>query len=682
VLKHRRLFFLLAIVAVSCVAVREGVQYKEPFRGRWWNYYDRGRWLLDQESWADAEQDLRVALGGRSKDQFWPRTYGLHFLPEYFPHRELGIVLYHQERLSEAISELDTSWSQQPSARAAYYLDEVRAKLIESSNADATPPEIEIISPKSASPVAAIKTELVGVVRDDTFVKGITIDGSPYLVEVSAKEIPFSHAITLLPGDNEIEMVAEDLTGKRTTRVVRIESDVDGPAMSFDAPVEVPGSVTGVAFDPAGVASVRIAGKPASLSAEEAGLVKFSVDLARADLTPPLQYESGDSYGNITRGRLPLDTLVLSSLPPQFVFASRNPAVAQVSDGVQALILGGEVLALSTSTSKDGSVATPEIDFENLRDGQRYLKDNVHVRLDIYAPNPIREAVLKGSPLRPIRGRKTLHITRNIPLDVGENQISASATDVEGLVGEKSVTIERDETKVEELESKLNIAIPGIVWQGNIPARGDELEVMRSRFSRELDKLDRFGKVLDRDDLGLILDEQELNLLLVDKKKRLVQGEIKTADVMFIGRARRDPEIIEIVMQAFSTETGIEIASADVAGRANDTDELEQRIRKLAQLIEQEFPRVQGGISLVKDPKTFVATLGKADRVKQSMKYVVYRYGEEIINPITNESQGRDTDIVCEALIRSVAENASTAETSEEALGGNTIERGHFVVTK
>ena len=112
--KHRRrLYFLLAIVAMSCLPVREGVQYKGRFRGRWWNYYDRGRWFLDQESWEEAEQDLRVALGGRSRDQFWPRTYGLHFLPEYFPHRELGVALYGQGRLTEAIDQLETSVDQQ-----------------------------------------------------------------------------------------------------------------------------------------------------------------------------------------------------------------------------------------------------------------------------------------------------------------------------------------------------------------------------------------------------------------------------------------------------------------------------------------------------------------------------------------------------------------------------------------
>jgi hypothetical protein len=59
------------------------------FRGRWWNYYERGVSLADKHLWNDAETDLREALRQRGQDQRRARTYGMHFL-DYFPHRELG----------------------------------------------------------------------------------------------------------------------------------------------------------------------------------------------------------------------------------------------------------------------------------------------------------------------------------------------------------------------------------------------------------------------------------------------------------------------------------------------------------------------------------------------------------------------------------------------------------------
>ena len=65
---------------------RNGLQYgvtEGRFRGRWWNYYERGRSFIEGGFSEEAERDLRAALKGRSRDQLWPRTYGLHFVPEY-----------------------------------------------------------------------------------------------------------------------------------------------------------------------------------------------------------------------------------------------------------------------------------------------------------------------------------------------------------------------------------------------------------------------------------------------------------------------------------------------------------------------------------------------------------------------------------------------------------------------
>lgn len=78
------------------------VQYgvtRGTFRGRWWNYYERGRSFADGGFWLEAEHDLRRALDVRTFDKRRSRTYGLHYI-QYFGNRELGVVLYRQGRFA------------------------------------------------------------------------------------------------------------------------------------------------------------------------------------------------------------------------------------------------------------------------------------------------------------------------------------------------------------------------------------------------------------------------------------------------------------------------------------------------------------------------------------------------------------------------------------------------------
>ena len=103
------------------------------FRHKWWNYYERALSYADGGFFQEAELDLQEALKLRDKDQRRARTYGMHFI-DYFPHRELGIALYGQKRLDEALRELDTSLASVKSAEAELYWDRVRKRSSKKEN--------------------------------------------------------------------------------------------------------------------------------------------------------------------------------------------------------------------------------------------------------------------------------------------------------------------------------------------------------------------------------------------------------------------------------------------------------------------------------------------------------------------------------------------------------------------
>ena len=136
---------LLIVVTLGCVKedVTEGCKEGKPygitkglFQGRWYHYYERGLSFAEGHCWGKAESDLGKALKQRDGgDRGRARTYGMHFI-DYFPHRELGIVLFHQKRYADAIRELEAPLNATVTAKAEFYLNQCRKALILSQTPD------------------------------------------------------------------------------------------------------------------------------------------------------------------------------------------------------------------------------------------------------------------------------------------------------------------------------------------------------------------------------------------------------------------------------------------------------------------------------------------------------------------------------------------------------------------
>ena len=198
--KRLLLVVLLAGLVVSCETtedstyIKDGVNYASTdggvFRGRWWSYYERGSNLLSGEFYEAAEADLRKAIGmtRSSKDRWQARTYGLHFT-EYFPRRELGITLLRKGELDEAEELLEESLRHVDTARAHYYLDELKkARLAQGSLSDTTAPVLDT-SLDDVQLVATLDVDLNIDAQDDLGVETITVNGEALYQRGSAEEI-------------------------------------------------------------------------------------------------------------------------------------------------------------------------------------------------------------------------------------------------------------------------------------------------------------------------------------------------------------------------------------------------------------------------------------------------------------------------------------------------------------
>ena len=616
--------------------VKDGVAYGvvDSFRGRFWNYYERGGSFLEGEFYEEAERDLKVAIADRGEDQRWARTYGLHLIPEYFPNRELGIVHYYQGRTDEAIRRLDASYRQQPSGRASYFLGLARLQRITQLGLDEESPTIEILEPASASAVGAINTRLVAVARDDTYVARITIDGEEYPVLVSEDEINIDRELVLAPGINEINITVEDITGNVTNLIYRIESDVDGPIISFDEPVNARQTISGVVFDAAGVESLVVSGVPAQLTEGTNGLFDFALNLDESDIELPLRYEASDSFGNVTRGTLGAEPLVSARVQQEIVRAVDRtlPAIATLRTGDPIAPDGAyDTLLRQTETAWDlqpqdfesyrvaargfspaGSPAlirvavaarprrnpraappravtrgganptmriarqqddAPTVRFLNLADGEEYSQQEIVVAMRVDSQDPIREVKLNGFRVDTIPGRNVQQLSRVIKLEnEGTHTIRASVVDEAGRRGEYEIAIERVPNEIES-QGKLSVLVLGHVPASTgRPLSQEASQVTELLVSGEAQIRKRFTLV-NRSEMTQILGEQQLSAALGDKDARLELGRIVPAEVGFIGKVNEhNDSTIDISLTAISIETSVEIARVDVTGAADKND--------------------------------------------------------------------------------------------------------------
>lgn len=655
---HKRALLLIALAASGCATdtaqiERDGVAYgvtEGPFRGRWWNYYERGRSFLDGGYYEEARNDFETALRERDVDQRWARTYGLHFAPQYFPNRELGVALYHLGDYDGAATRLESSHAQQPSARAEWYLRETRKKL---SEGDSAPPSLSM-EMELPERVSSREVALSLHAADNTYVDTINVDGRDLNIGAPAPDLKTSTTVSIAPGPNTVTVRVRDVAGLETERLWQVYGDFDGPSVSLDLPATLPGVLEGTVNDRAGIAHVTIAGITATLS-EEAEGQRFRVALGAPDLAQPLVCIAEDTLGNRSTIPLPAERL-------------------KVADARIAA-----VTAPLVTLAQPAAESMPKVTLANLASGQRYLRDEIVVDMEIEATAGIRSLTLNDAPVELLAGRGNQRLSRRLALPTaGPVSVIAVLEDQQGQRTEARADIERVFTDVEQLSNRLSLAILGNIWEGPNRVAQAEETFIADELNRVLYDEGRFDLVA-RDALPEILTEQELAAAAGSRHGASPLRDIVPAEMMAVGLVRKDTESVEIILQAISLETSQLMGYADIAGRANTREELRALVADLALRFLQEFPRVQGRVASVRGADTAISNLSQRDRVRPKMKCLLFRQGEEIHDPVTGALLGAPAEVIAEGWFDGVTPTMSTIRLPQ---GQTAIEVQDFVITK
>jgi len=225
--------------SVQCCGKTRGT-----FLGDWFDYYERGLSYADCLMWPEAYKDLATAISKRGQDKRRVYTLGMHFLTNYFPHREIGIVLYNQGKYKKAQEHLKISLEQFPSTKAEHYLNKTRIKLKTIIDIEKSAPNIALNSKATWSNQKGRTLELT--ITDDTFVDKIWIDGNLFIWQdvtlidktpVSIQRAKSSITInkTITSNKPEITIEAQDIFGHKTTKIIENRVDVLQPKISISS---------------------------------------------------------------------------------------------------------------------------------------------------------------------------------------------------------------------------------------------------------------------------------------------------------------------------------------------------------------------------------------------------------------------------------------------------------------
>ena len=673
--KHSKFRDLLSLIcvglsllsALGCVkanmseeCIRGGTRYgitKGLFQGRWYHYYERGQSLAEGHCWGKAENDLREALKQRDDgDRRRARTYGMHFV-EYFPHRELGIVLFHQKRFGDAIRELETSLNSTVTAKAEYYLDQSRKALILSRTPDKRPPGIVIQSPSQGLQTNKILIRVSGIVRDDNFVKSVRINNKPIRIDLAAPEIEFDSEISLKNGINTITISAVDLVGNTSSLQHTVSVDRQGPVISIDEPSDQTPILSqdivlkGYVADDTNITSVLVNGRQIL----EQPSSEFILDhaIALEPRTDRITIEAADLLGNQTKAE---------------ILRTGNR-----TSGESSILLASLQTILLADNSKDPGKAKirrdkipPEIKLQDWTETQSVYLEEIYLEGFARDNERVDAVVVNDSSILRRPGKK-VYFNQIVPIKEGNNLFHFKAQDNSGNLGTKSIDIKRNIQEIRKIGSRMELMILPFERKGQPGEIGGLLEetllkaLMRNgRFKMRT----KFGDKVGR------LDDTDANAQA---------GKNMNVNYVLAGSVKEQEGSLEIYAQLIETSTSQVLTIQNVYGVDIDRETLITLCRGLAIRLHDALPVSEGIVVRASGKKVFV-DLGKESRIKEGMRCIFFKEGEALVHPVTGKTLGSPVVELARAMFLAVHEGYSEAEIQDIITDG--LAPSHKVITQ
>jgi len=650
-LNHICLLIMMTVLAVlNCTRQQSGPEYIRDgkvygqtsgafFSHRWWNFYERGVSYAEGRFYQEAIDDLQEAILQREEDQRMARAYGMHFI-DYFPHRELGVVHFQMGNFDAAKEELELSLGQFPSAKARYYLDQVRQRIIEGAGIEVGPPILSVIVESDVIWTREDPVQISGVAEDENYVSGIVIHGIPLLLEGSQKQIAFEKELDLNQGRHDVVVGAANLMGKVANRRLTIHVDRQGPIIvlnmsqfDHDAP-EPKVTIQGSIHDRAGVAGLMINDQEIPIH----GGVDISFKHILYPDTDSLVFMAEDTLGNRTSSRIPL----LNSL------AGHNPVLLASADSD----LDNYLLA-ALFEPKDTD--TPRINLKGWTDAQTVFLEKVYIEGYVSDTGNIVSFSINKVPVLHGEGR-LIFFSHFAALKEGENSILFEVTDKAGNTATKEIIVIRKVPAALQIAERLCLTVLPFSQKGDVSESSYSFQdylidslIHRNRF-----------RLVERNLIESVLNEQKLSRTsLIEKSTALQVGKLVAAQSIITGNIIETREGIEIVSRMIDTETSEILATVDVYNEGKSLASFKSMAQGMAIKFHREFPLLNGLVVQKKGKYIFIDVGGA--NIKLNRRVLVYRESP-LFHPVTSKVIGTDNEIIERARIVQVGPDISKAE--------------------
>lgn len=654
------LFILIAaaLFFTGCVEqkqqyVRDGKSYGSTsgtFRGRWWNYYERGRSFSDGKFYQEAIADFKKAIEGREKDQWRSRTYGMHFI-DYFPHRELGIVYYNLKDYNTAITELENSVNNAPSAKGHYFLNKARSAKIKHESLDRSAPQLTLQSSSTQELTKSFTKTVKGVAYDDMFIGSIQVGDQKIPMELAVRKKIFNAEVPLAEGENIIKVIASDLAGKSTEKELSIFCDRRGPQVEVES-ITVQGNeatVIGNVSDNKQLASLTINNIPWPVSGSAPGY-NFKVAVPNEKIT----IVATDGAGNVTRAFVRREEFGVQQQSYPQLAALDMPMQASshsqvVSDAPRLLFAAKQAVMQDTDP--------PYIRLEDLGTEEETFEDMLLIEGQVSDISLLIYITINGEPIMNRKGKR-IFFSQLKKLKKGINEFHIVAADEHGNKISKTIKVTRNIQKIKQIGSRMSVAVLPFEQKSEPSPLGD---IIHDQLLDSFIEQGRF-KLVERKKIEAILRELKLsNTDLVNPDEAVKLGKIVAAQTMLAGTVIETPDSVEIIGRLIDTETATILASNDIFGEEKGLASLGNLLDSLAYKFKRDFPLIEGILLEVRDGSVLIDA-GTEKQLKPSTRFICYREGPPIKHPVTGKLIGTEPQILGKLKVEEVFEGFSKAE--------------------
>jgi len=634
-------FIIISILLSSCctppenitIKIRDGKEYGKPIwicPQNYWHHYERAIDYANGGFFENAIIDLKYAIKERDRDERRVEKYGVHYF-DYFPHRELGIILFRQGAIKLAVNELERSYNMEKSSRTTFYLDKARMQLNEVKN-DRERPNIEIkltnkLTNKYFILIDAEATDKYYVKKID--VQNISTNYTKHIdIDVSKQKIPFKTYIPIVVGQNKIKISVSDLTGNKSIKVINVYGDYTSPIIGIETNQlqnnnTKESRLKGYIFDLSGVKELRINEKLILLGSGEQNYIEFDEIIDSRSNVLIIAKDKADNTTTLKENMYPL--LAINDQQniqvPLFNTDSSNNFEPNCP----------------RNSLTPNIITNPKLDLQDII--YTYL-DTFTLDLAICYDKKIKDTIINKISIQEGELTPTCRLTHRINLSPGMNKVHIESYSTDNKSNSKLIRIERLLAKKQVGYPKLNITVSCIfIFNTNTKDKEHKKEkykfLVKKYFHKYWDYEDRFNFEFDFENKNVNnLTDFKIELNIKENKAEEetrnyanIIGYIKS----FISKKKHTADIIGYIKSFFHhKEYTFDHYTLDDKYEPNRN--IEKGLEDLIKELKEKFPHQYGKVKKFNRPKELLVSFRQQLNIKKNMKIVVFQAQKYSIN--------------------------------------------------